>query len=56
MFNDESYSPAVKQAFADWNDSSAYLDNNGNYRVRTRGADGYLSPSGKIAPWNREVK
>jgi hypothetical protein len=47
---------SILQAFRDWNDSSAYLDNNGNYRVRTRGADGYLSPRGKIAPWNKEVK
>jgi hypothetical protein len=50
------YSPAVRQAFRDWNDSSVYLDSNGNYRVRTRSADGYLSPNGKIAPWNKEVK
>ena len=47
---------SIKQAFRDWNDSSAYLDNNGNYRVRTRDADGYLSPNGPIASWNKEVK
>ncbi len=41
----------LKQAFSDWNSGRAYLDNNGNYRVR-----GSLSRSGKIAPWNLTVK
>jgi hypothetical protein len=50
------YSDSIQQAFRDWNDSSAYLDNHGNYRVRKRSADGYLSPSGPIASWNKEVK
>jgi hypothetical protein len=50
------YSQAVQQAFRDWNQGRAYRDNNGNYRVRVRDADGYLSSNGKIAAWNKEVK
>lgn len=53
---DVEYSPAVRQAFADWNEHRAYLSNGGNYRVRKMESDGYLSSSGPIAPWNREVK
>lgn len=50
------YSPAIRQAFADWNDHRAYLDNGGNYRVREEAATPTHRPNGKIAPWNREVK
>ena len=50
------YSPTIKQAFRDWNEHRAYLDNGGNYRVRSEPATPTHRPSGKIAPWNREVK
>ncbi len=40
-----------KQAFEDWLSGRAYLDNNGNYRVRWS-----LRRSGQIAPWNLLVK
>lgn len=45
------YSPAVQQAFRDWKERRAYIDNNGNYHVKAEG-----HPSGPIAPWNKEVK
>jgi hypothetical protein len=51
------YSPAVQQAFRDWNENRAYLDNGGNYRVRPEAATPTHRPKGrKIAPWNKEVK
>src|ERR1041385_7691740 len=50
------YSAAVRQAFRDWNEHRAYLDNGRNYRVRSEPATPTHRPSGKIAPWNREVK
>ena len=51
-----TYSPAVQQAFRDWNQHRAYVDNGRNYRVRLEAATPTHRPSGKIAPWNREVK
>lgn len=51
-----SYSPAVQQAFHDWNEHRAYVDNGGNYRVRPEAATPTHRLSGKIAPWNKEVK
>lgn len=51
-----SYSKSVQQAFRDWNESRAYIDNGGNYRVRSEAATPTHRPSGKIAPWNKEVK
>lgn len=50
------YSDSVKQAFRDWNTNRAYLDNGRNYRVRPEPATPTHRPSGKIAPWNKEVK
>jgi len=50
------YSPAVQQAFRDWNERRAYLDNGRNYRVRPEAATPTHRPSGRIAPWNKEVK
>lgn len=44
----------IEQAFRDWLTNRAYIDNNGNYRVKdsTRG-----SPNcGPIAPWNKTIK
>jgi hypothetical protein len=49
-------SAAIRQAFADWTSNRAYLDNGRNYRVREEPATPTHRPSGKIAPWNREVK
>jgi hypothetical protein len=49
-------SAAIKQAFRDWNTRRAYLDNGGNYHVRSEPATPTHRPSGKIAPWNKEVK
>jgi hypothetical protein len=52
-----NYSPTVQQAFRDWNENRAYLDNGGNYRLRPEAATPTHRPKGrKIAPWNREVK
>lgn len=51
-----AYSEAVKQAFRDWNDNRAYLDNGRNYRVRSELATPTHRPNGKIALWNKEVK
>jgi len=50
------YSPAIQQAFRDWNEGRAYVDGGRNYRVRPEAATPTHRPSGKIAPWNREVK
>lgn len=50
------YSPTIQRAFDDWNEHRAYLDNGGNYRVRPETATLTHRPSGKIAPWNKEVK
>ena len=50
------YSPLVQQAFRDWNDKRAYVDNGRNYRVTSESATPTHRPSGKIAPWNKEVK
>jgi hypothetical protein len=50
------FSPAVQQAFRDWNDNRAYLDNGRNYRVRPEPATPTYRPKGKVASWNREVK
>jgi hypothetical protein len=50
------YSAAVHQAFHDWNEHRAYVDNGGNYRVRLEPATPTHRPAGKIASWNREVK
>jgi hypothetical protein len=49
-------SDAIRQAFRDWNTRRAYIDNGGNYRVRPEPATPTHRPSGKIAPWNKEVK
>lgn len=49
-------SAAIRQAFRDWNERRAYLDNGGNYRVRSEPATPTHRPGGKIAPWNKEVK
>jgi hypothetical protein len=49
-------SAAVQQAFRDWNQQRAYLDNGGNYRVRSEAATPTHRPKGRIAPWNKEVK
>jgi hypothetical protein len=51
-----SYSDAVQQAFRDWIERRAYVDNGRNYRVRLEPATPTRRPSGKIAPWNKEVK
>lgn len=51
-----AYSDAVQQAFRDWNEHRAYVDNGGNYRVRPEAATPTHRPAGKIAPWNREAK
>lgn len=51
-----TYSDTVQQAFRDWNEHRAYVDNGGNYRVRPEAATPTHRPAGKIAPWNREVK
>src|SRR5215208_445304 len=51
-----TYSAAVQQAFDDWNEHRAYVDNGHNYRVRPEAATPTHRPSGKIAPWNKEVK
>ncbi len=50
------YSPAIIQAFEDWNGQLAYLDNGGNYRRRPERAYPTYHPSGPIASWNKEVK
>ena len=50
------YSESIRQAFRDWNEHRAYLDNGRNYRVRPEAATPTHRPSGKIAPWNKEVK
>ena len=47
---------SIKQAFRDWNEQRAYLDNGGNYRVRPEAATPTHRPKGKIATWNKEVK
>jgi hypothetical protein len=47
--------PSIEQAFTDWTDGRAYIDNNGNYRVKQPRTNG-LSSGGRIAPWNKEVK
>ena len=41
----------LKQAYADWNNGKAYIDNNGNYHIRKTG-----SSSGAIASWNKNIK
>jgi hypothetical protein len=46
----------IRQAFRDWNERRAYLDNGGNYRLRPEPATPTHRPSGKIASWNKEVK
>lgn len=46
----------IQQAFRDWNERRAYVDNGGNYRLRPVPATPTYRPNGKIAPWNREVK
>jgi hypothetical protein len=51
-----TYSITVQQAFRDWNDNRAYLDNGRNYRVRPEPATPTHRPTGKIASWNKEVK
>lgn len=51
-----SYSDSVKQAFRDWNEHRAYVDNGRNYRVRLEAATPTHRPSGKVASWNKEVK
>lgn len=47
---------SIQQAFRDWNESRAYIDNGGNYRVRPEAATPTHRPRGKVAPWNKEVK
>jgi hypothetical protein len=49
------------QAVEDWRSGRAYLDNAGNYRLRSQQAKRGAGPlkwtgSGKVAPWNRAVK
>jgi hypothetical protein len=56
MTGERVYSDTVQQAFRDWNEHRAYVDNGGNYRVRPEAATPTHRPRGKIAPWNREVK
>lgn len=51
-----TYSDTVQQAFRDWNEHRAYVDNGGNYRVRAEAATPTHRPRGTIAPWNKEVK
>lgn len=41
----------ITQAFQDWRSRRAYVDNSGNYRVKSEGRS-----SGPVAPWNKEVK
>jgi len=43
--------PEIVQAMKDWKSGKAYLDNNGNYRLKRDGAG-----RGPISPWNKEVK
>jgi hypothetical protein len=50
------YSDAVQQAFRDWNEHRAYIDNGGNYRLRPAPATPTHRPKGGIASWNKEVK
>lgn len=50
------YSPEIRQAFRDWNEHRAYVDNGGNYRLRPEPATPTHRPRGKIAPWNKEVR
>jgi hypothetical protein len=56
MSNQTDYPPTVRQAFRDWNEHRAYVDNGGNYRVRPEPATPTHRPSGKVASWNKEVK
>lgn len=51
-----TYTATVRQAFRDWIERRAYLDNGGNYRLRPEPATPTHRPKGKVAPWNREVK
>ena len=44
-------SDTIMQAFKDWKEDRAYIDNKGNYHVRKG-----TSRSGPIAKWNKEVK
>lgn len=46
----------LQSAFRAWIERRAYLDNGGNYRLRSEPATPTHHPRGKIAPWNREVK
>jgi hypothetical protein len=41
----------LKQAFSDWKNRKAYIDNNGNYHVKNEGKS-----SEKIASWNKYIK
>lgn len=45
------YSPSIQQAFKDWKEGRAYIDNAKNYRVKTE-----RRSSGNVAAWNQEIK
>jgi hypothetical protein len=51
-----TYPDTVQQAFHDWNEHRAYVDNGGNYRLRPEAATPTHRPRGGIAPWNKDVK
>lgn len=40
----------MEEAFSAWLNNEAYIDGNGNYRIRKNGN------KGPIAPWNKQVK
>lgn len=48
--------PAIQQAFNDWNSNRAYVDKGGNYRVRPEPATPTHKMSGPVASWNKEAK
>lgn len=47
----QQVSPEIQQAFTDWKGRRAYIDGNGNYRIKAEGKS-----SGPVASWNKAVK
>lgn len=50
------YSTTIKEAFRLWIGNRVYVDGGRNYRLRPEAATPTHRPSGKVAPWNKEVK